>query len=397
MAPFINTRKIRQLCESSLGVAGTATQLGEALDLGLAGEPGGISPHEISLSELFEAVVDNGSDIIRSWSHGQNPEVLLMEAGGHGAVSTAAYSHLAGRLLSTAAMEGFQVPNLIGESLVTNFPTNKRGERMGGISESGDKDEEVGEGDAYPEAAVSDDWIDTPIPKKQGHIVSITKEALVHDDTNLVLERCRNRGIWAAINKEKEIIDLATGQSNNWKWRDTAYNTYYASGGHGWVNQHVAVLTNYTDIDEAELLFDAMLDPATQEPLTRVPTTLLVPTALKKVAQSILHATGARRDDRAASANQFGFDFANPLNGAGYEIATNQYVKSRTSSAVKWFFGDFKKAFKYMEVWPFQTSEEGSNSMLSFQNDIVARFKISQYGIAAVTDPSYVTYSVGSG
>ncbi len=52
--------------------------------------------------------------------------------------------------------------------------------------------------------------------------------------------------------------------------------------------------------------------------------------------------------------------------------------------ASDWFIGDFRRQFKYKEIWPVQTFRDNSGQ---FNNDIVARFKVREYGdIIAVAE-----------
>jgi hypothetical protein len=227
--------------------------------------------------------------------------------------------------------------------------------------------------------------------------VPVTKEAVFFDRTGLVLDRCRRVGTWAGFNKEKEVIDLATGQTNNYRRNGTAYNTYAASGGHGKVNQHVAVLVDWTDIQEAYLLFDALTDWTTGEPILIMPDTLIVPSALLGTAGRIIGATQVRGGTSNATSDQM--LGGNPLQFilGNINVVSNQMVKARTSSAVKWFFGQPRRAFKYMENWGFTPEQAPANSEKAFEQDILYQFKISWRGVAAVIDPLYMTYSVGSG
>ena len=70
---------------------------------------------------------------------------------------------------------------------------------------------------------------------------------------------------------------------------------------------------------------------------------------------------------------------------------------TQTAAAAKkwWFFGDFSRAFAYMENWPITVTQAPSNSEAEFTQDIVLRFKASERGAAAVLDPRCVVKSTG--
>ncbi|MBQ6827616.1 MAG: hypothetical protein IJO46_06335, partial [Thermoguttaceae bacterium] len=60
-----------------------------------------------------------------------------------------------------------------------------------------------------------------------------------------------------------------------------------------------------------------------------------------------------------------------------------------------WFYGDFKKAFAYMENWPITVSVSSAGSEADFSQDVVARFKASERGTPAVLNPRCVVKCVG--
>ena len=61
-----------------------------------------------------------------------------------------------------------------------------------------------------------------------------------------------------------------------------------------------------------------------------------------------------------------------------------------------WWLGDFKKAFVYRENWPVQVMQAPTNSQDEWDRDIVAQFKGTERGVAAVLDPRYVVVSSSS-
>jgi hypothetical protein len=58
-------------------------------------------------------------------------------------------------------------------------------------------------------------------------------------------------------------------------------------------------------------------------------------------------------------------------------------------ATTSWFFGDFKRAFAYMENWPIQVEEMPANAYITWARDVVAGWKASERGVAAVQDPRY--------
>jgi hypothetical protein len=287
-------------------------------------------------------------------------------------------------------LEAWNDPALIGEQLCTVMPTEFSGEKIPGISGLGDEAETIGEGDEYPMVGNSEQWIETPETTKSGFIVPVTKEAIFFDRTGLVLQRASEVGRWLAINREKRILDVALGIVSLYKRNGSSAIATYGdnSGAHNWDNLAATnALVDWTDIENAMLLFDGMTDPDTGEPILVMPRQIVVPSALAMTARRILNATEIAFGDGASNTTQT--RGANPVAGM-LEIATSPYVASRTSSSTTWFIGDFKKAFAYMENWPITSVAAPVNSELEFSRDIVNRFKVSERGAAAVIEPRAV-------
>jgi hypothetical protein len=352
-------------------------------------EKGEIQPNEFSVREVFEGFVEDGREIVDSWKPGSvNGGINLIEAGN--AIDTSAFSNITGQIVYTRVIQAFGDPAFIGDQLVETIPTQFNGEKIPGIGRLGDASQTIPESGLYPTVGTSEEWIDTPQTTKRGFIVPVTKEAIFFDRTGLVLERAREVAEWCALNKEKRILDIALGITTSYRRNGAAaIATYQASTP--FVNiKSSNGLTDWTNVEAAELLFDALTDPNTGEVINIVPDTLIVPTALKHTARRITRATEVQYNagGYAASGNVQRTVSANPLDS--YNILTSRLVKARTSSATTWFIGNPKKAFAYMQNWPISVVQAPNNSEPEFTQDIVARYKVSERGAAAVRDPRYM-------
>lgn len=336
-------------------------------------------PQDFRIRELFEAFVEGGREIVDSWNprHGGGQSgVMLTEA----AVDTATFSNITGQIMYSVLMDAFDDPALIGDQLVTTVPTQFNGEKIPGIGRIGDEAEEIEENDEYPLVGLNEDWIETPETVKRGFIVPVTKEALFFDRTGVLVQHASEVSTWLAVNKEKRILDLVLGVTNSYKWKGTNYDTYQASTP--WINVKGSnALADWTDIEAAELLFDALTDPNTGEPIMVMPNTIIVPSALKHTARRFLSATEVRHGSDPVVIS------GNPITAGQYAVLTNQYVKARTGSASTWFIGEPKRAFAYMENWPATTAQAPLNSEVEFTRDIALRYKISERGTPAVKEP----------
>lgn len=390
MVAAIRSRELRKMYES-LGARECVRNLTEAI------EEKQIKPDDFSIRDLFEGLVSDkdgeviGHEVVREFDPRRSASgINLLEAGD--VVNTSAFSNISGQIVYSKILEAFANPAFLWPQLCTTVTTQLNGERIPGLAQLGDKAEIVDEGAPYPTVGFGEDWIDTPPTVKRGMIVPITKEAVFFDRTGLILDRANKVGEWLGVNKEKRVIDVVIGTTNNYKWRGTAYDTYQTSTP--WINEHSAALTDYTDIEEAELLWDAMTDPWTGEPILLSPErVLLVPTALVMTASRILNSTQVVYVGNANAATAYTDTYSpNPLSKT-IAVLTSQMVKARSSSATKWYYGQPKKAFAYMENWGIQTQQATSNSEPEFTQDIVSRYKVSERGVACTVEPRYMTIS----
>lgn len=356
-------------------------------------ESGDLKPDQFSLRQLFESTVEDGREILdmidpRRKSGGRD----LREAAN--AVSTSDFSNITGQIIFSKIKEGYTNPQFLWPELVdqqqTPFPY---GERIPGVGPIGDKMDAVGEGKEYPVAGLNEEYIDIPATAKKGLIVDVTREAVVFDRTNLVLKQASDLGYSHGLQLEKRVLDVATGQVNNYKRNGVATNTYLGSGAY--INSGSNTLTDWTSIQTAELLFDAITDPNTGEPVVLQAASLLVPSALKRSANRILTASEIGHVDNQANASTVRTVGSNPLDKGfygqpKYGVLSNAFVKARTSSASTWFFGDFKKAFCRFFNWDMEITTAADNNEQMFRRDIWMSHKVSVRDVISVLEPRYV-------
>lgn len=352
-----------------------------------------IKPTEFSIRDLFENLVTMedgtpvGRELLESFSprkHGRNIAPLL-EAG---PIDHATFSNITGQIFFTSTLESFDQPALIGTTLTRNVPTDlQEEEKIPGISLPGDEAEAIGANQPYPEVGVSEEWIMTPEKVKRGYILSLSKEAVFGDRTGLLLDRANKGAEMMGLNKEKRILDAVLGIDTLYRRNDgAAQGTYGNTHTQGdFDNLQTSTLQDFTDIEEALLLFDAIDDPNTGEPVMIGTRQLVVPTALLFTARSIVNATEIREVTNSNTTTLS----SNPLTGTPLDIVSNQYVQDRTSSTSQWYIGDFTRGFTYRENWPITTEEEREGGPRAFSHDTVARFKVSEKGVPAVEEPRY--------
>jgi len=354
----IKYRELKQLYDK-LGPAECVKHLSEAL------REGHLKPEDFSIREVAEVTL--GDSRVRQLDprHGG---AGLLEAGE--GVDVTAFSNITGQVVQSKIMEAYTQEAFVVSKLVDTIPTRLDGEKIPGIGRVKDEIAEVHPGMPYPSLGFAEDYIETPQTTKRGFIVPVTKEAVFFDRTHLVLQRAAEVGEILGLNKEKRLIDLLIGVTNNYKWKDADYNTYSSTGtgvapDGDWINQFSEELVDWTDVDAAEQLF----------------------------AEITYTAAGSETATTAA----------NPLGNytvVESRLAYRRIVASGEAAADArkwWFIGDFKKAFGYMENWPITVTQSPPNSEAEFNQDIVVRFKASERGAAAVINPRYVVKSTGAG
>ena len=387
----INYRELKRMYEMN-GPRKTVQHLQEAL------EQGDLRPEDFSLRDLAEATLS--TQRVRSMDPREGG-VAVMES--TGAVDLTAFSNITGQIIRTKLLEAYAQEAFVLSKLVDTIPTRLDGEKIAGVGRIGDNVAEVQPGMPYPNLGFGEDYIETPQTTKRGFIVPVTKEAIFFDRTHLILQRASEVGEVLGLNKEKRLLDLLLGVTNNYKWKGTAYNTYSAAGtgtapDGTWINQLDKELIDWTEVDAAEQLFADILDPNTGEPVLVQSTTVMVMPAYRHAAHRVFKAAeityNSSNDAVATTA-------ANPL--GNYKVVESRLAYRRLIAAGKtaanakkwWFLGDFKKAFAYMENWPITVTQSSSNSEAEFNQDIVVRFKASERGAAAVINPRYVVRSCG--
>lgn len=384
----INYRELKRRYDLD-GAARTVAHLSEAL------QAGDLRAEDFNVRDLAEALVDDGREWVRMLNPRDYGHLSLREAGD--GVDLTAFQNITGQVIYTKIMEAYQQEAFAVSRLVETIPTRLDGEKIPGIGRVRDATDEVAPGMPYPHLGFGEDFIETPSTTKRGFIVPVTKEAIFFDRTHLILSRAAEVGEVLGLNKEKRLIDVAIGATNNYRWQGVAYDTYQTSGP--WVNELSGnELVDWTSLDAAEQLFAEILDPSTGEPVLIRGTTVLVTPAYRYAAHRVLNATEI---SFTATGSQTSTVAANPL--VDYQVFDSRLVYRRiihsgqpAADAKKWWFvGDFRRAFAYMENWPITVTQAPTGSEAEFNNDIVLRFKASERGAAAVLNPRYVVKCTG--
>ena len=389
---LINARELRKMYDG-LGANKCRQHLRESI------QSGRLTPRDFSLQDLAEGLmVDRqgnamGGNYRRALDprrESSNDSQRILEA-----VDSSAFANITGQLAYTTLLQSYENPAFIGDQFVTTESTQLNGEKIPGVTNLGDEGQVVGEGKPYPRAGVSEDWIETPVTTKRGVIVEVTKEAIFFDKTGQFLSKCAEVGKALGIGKEKRILDMVLGVTNNYKWRGTAYDTYQTTTP--WDNVTASnALANWTDIDAVLQTMAALTDPSTGEPIIMVPNTIWMKSSLRATAAYIMGATQVKIDPNAnAGTSQYQAYVPNNVLVPGqYTVLSSAMMDARYTAgsvtSTDWFMGAPREAFKYMENWPISVVPMPPNSYSEWNNDVVAGWKASERGTVAVVEPRKV-------
>lgn len=345
-----------------------------------------LKPEDFSIRELAEATVPNGREWVASMNPGKSGTFQLLEAG---AVSTQHFSNIFGQIVYSRVIEFFDQEQFVFSKEVTTVPSKfPYGERVPRVGPIGDAALIVGEGQEYPLAGLSEDYIDAPPGEKRGTIVPVTKEAVYFDNTNQVLQQAGDIATWLGYNKELRVIDAIVDENvtrHRYRWRGTTYATY--QGTTPWINLQASnALADWTDVETAWLLLAAIVDPLTNTPVLVLPDSIIVTPQLLHTAKRIVSATEViygPQGSTSASATTT----ASPQPIDNYKILSSRILPTRMATDSSWFLGNVRKAVWYMEQWPITVTQAPSNSHDEFHRDVVNQWKVSERGAAFVAEP----------
>jgi hypothetical protein len=197
------------------------------------------------------------------------------------------------------------------------------------------------------------------------------------DLTGQILDRAAQVGESLGEDKEDRILNVVAGIISTYNRKNRGVVATYGdnSGSHDWDNLAATnALVDWTDVEAAKLLFDAMTDPNTGIPLANMGgQQLLVATGLSMTANRVINATEIEHVDNQTNAATIRTRSTNPL--TGYSAMSTPRLSAIQGNQTTWYLGNFKKAFTYYQWWGITTSQQGAGSEAEFTRDIVAQYK----------------------
>ena len=381
----VNIKNLVRLCEAEGGGA-----VKEAF------AAGHVKPADIDLGKLWSEIYGYGSFL--ECRNGALATHKLLETG-QGAVTTQAFQTISGQIVYNATMEAYTSEEFVFSKLIPGVQTNLSGELIPGVSEIGDEAMVVPETEPFPLVGVREDWIRTPETKKRGMICPITREAIFFDKTGILLERCKKVGYWLGVNVEKRAIDCVIDENttdHRYNWRNVSIASYGDnSGTHTWDNLVASnAFVDWTDIDNVEQAFNAIVDPNTGEPILWEPRHIITTMQLQRSVARTLSATEIRVSTPgfATTGNPTQTQAANPYLNK-FTHVSSRLLAARLATDTDWFVGDVSKYAKRMINWEIIAKEAPPNSHDEFHRDIVQQFRSDVRDAFAVVEPRAIVKS----
>lgn len=343
-----NQISLRELYQSDGEQVFTA-KLCELLD------KGEVKPEQISLNRLASAITGRYCD----------GESVLQEA-----IQSGTFQTITTKLISKKVIDAYTLTPTLGMSkLVEVVPSNKQVEKIAGWA-AWDMPKVVAEGEEYPQMGTYEKYFEIP-NVKYGRIISLTEEAVLFDQTNELLRRAASLGEKAALHQEKLIVEKVVDAASD------AYNgsALYSQASYGNYPASAANLTK-TTLEAAWTALAGMTDE-NSDPIITTPNLILCnKDAYFKAIELMRSPEGPETANRVINVHQ--------------GLAEVQWSPFITTSQ-SWLYGDFKKQFKYTEIWPIQVlSRRGQDTSEGFLKDTIYQYKVRYYGGVRAIDHRFV-------
>jgi hypothetical protein len=353
-----------------------------------------IAPGAFDLSMLARAYLQ---EKFQRMSLGESEMILREES-----IDSSQFNTINREILSARVMEGYgEVDGGVFDQLCTTVPSKLKREFIPGISMPTDNAFEITEGMPFPESNVNEDYVQTNTTKHFGLMLKLTFSAVFFDRTNLLLKQAKQMGEGLAYFKLQNLlryvlgIHTVAGGKVPFSWKGQTYDIFQASTP--WVNTKTTnALVDYTDIELAALAASVNNDPNTGRPIMFRPKVLLVPTALEMTAKRIVNSTLVRFGDGASAS--VGTEFANPISDMKLQIVVSEVAKrllddegglTATQADGTWFLGDPKKAFAWIQNWPYRELQLADGSDLKFERDVWYGYRGDERGEGACLEPRH--------
>jgi hypothetical protein len=350
------------------------------------------------------------------------PEVSTMrrfERASGTQVLPSAFAHISGfdatmaGLVGQLAMDGYALPTAIGDDFCTTIPTRVNGGKFIMPTNTTDEGVNLTINEPYPSATLSETYVTRPVNKRNGLSIELSRFDYIYDLTGKIQETAVAAGERIRMNRERQIGLMALGISNTYSRDGISGNTYLTSATTtaaynlttpmNYVNA-VASMATYTaltadDLFNIKVLLGRNTNPATGYPVQ------ISPYLEAKASQAVRSTQVFAADTtgiQAASGRLFQGDIGVKVVA---DVTTSQFwynllveatatggaglTDDTTHAKTVCLLGDPKKAFAYLEVWPFNVAAAPLSSE-DAKRDITAVYIASEVGVPCIKEPRFM-------
>lgn len=343
--------------------------------------------------QLSKLVTTDDFSIKELWDFCE--DIMLQES-----VDVSQFPILTATLVEKQVIQQFENFEGIGDQLVTPFKSTLELSKIPG-ADLKTKFRDIEAGMPYHHDSDIEEKYVTIEGKKRGDILDITEEAILHDQTGLILREAGLFGQQAAIDREKKILytiqDTTVDNVNYFAFRPSGTRVPLYSGTvattHPYSNLIDNALQHWRDLDQAKTQFSTIRD-ARGEPILVRPKILLVPVALETEAKRLIANTlmpAARVGQTIVGDSQ---NEANPFANA-FTVLSSPYLDIVSVRA--WYLGDFKRQFLLKSIYPIQVITRFDNKNdAAWERDIMAQYKVRYWEHPGATNFEYVVKANGT-
>ena len=253
----------------------------------------------------------------------------------------------------------------------------------------------------YPKSGAATWYIKIPKPEKVGQICQVGLEFVVSNRTKPIFDMVRANTEIVAIDLVERCLRTLLGITNTYNRNGTTYNTYLTSGLYVNALDDFDLDNGPDEVDRLEQLFANMVDPVTGKNVILGGTQIFVPKSNLRRTQKVVSTTEIRKTvSNTQTIYKEPGGLTDPISDRhARRLLTTAYAPSSwsaisTAIADTYFlYGDFKGAFGYREVKPFEVLERNAElaSDINWEQDIVYAVKPRFWGVPFTKDPMKVT------
>lgn len=334
-----------------------------------------------------------------------------------------AFNQTIGGLVEVRILQGYNLPEFIGDEMMEEMPTKVNGGKLIGLPNLTLPDGPTAESTEFPDVRMQERWVIAPSNVKYAQKTSLTREAVVYDLSGELLSTAETMGMSLRYVKEYwqagvvQGRDIVAGTPGFLKGRtcntfiykgqptDTPNATYQTAAGAGasakynYVNALTNQLTDWTSFQTVQQKLNLMREFETNYPIMTKFDEIIVSPNKEYNARAVVHATQVLPATGVLS-GQSNFPSnialtANPIPTLRIRysnIWNKQLVDSGLSQPnadIYWYGGWFKRAFVFRKVWDFGIVQANPLTTEMLQSDIVNAWYASWYGVPMVRDPHF--------